>query len=129
MTRMSLTAKLHPAVTALLVIDLQNDFCSPAGLMASMGKDVSGMDTLIEQIKALASACDQAGIPVFYMQQRYDRTKLTALQKEQYDLDGKMVVCDIQGEGHKFYKINPLPTECFRNIPTMPFLIRGSSKS
>ncbi len=104
---MGLEDKLDLAATALLVIDLQNDFCSPTGLMASMGKDVSGMDIMIERIKTLASVCNEVNIPVFYLQQVYDRTKLTDLQKEQYDLDGKIAVCDIQGEGYKFYKINP----------------------
>ena len=107
MTRMDLHTKLNPTSTGLLVIDIQNDFCGPDGLMASMGKDVSGMDTMVEKIKKLANTCEVAGVPVFYTQQVYDRTKLTDLQKEQYDLDGKMVTCDIQGNGYKLYKLNP----------------------
>jgi ureidoacrylate peracid hydrolase len=104
---MDLQTKLNPTSTALLVIDLQSDFCSPSGLMASMGKDVSGMDVMIGKVKKLASACDNVGIPLFYTQQIYDRSKLTDLQKEQYDLDGKMVTCDIDGDGYKFYKLDP----------------------
>lgn len=107
MTKMDLQTKLNSASTALLVVDIQNDFCSPAGLMASMSKDVSGMDTVIEKIKHLAALCEKVGIPTFYTQQIYDRTKLTDLQKEQYDLDGKMITCDINGDGYKFYKLNP----------------------
>lgn len=107
MTKMDLRTKLNPTSTALLVIDIQNDFCSPSGLMASMGKDISGMDSMTEKIKNLADVCEAAGVPVFYTQQIYDRTKLTDLQKEQYDLDGKMITCDIDGDGHKFYKLNP----------------------
>jgi ureidoacrylate peracid hydrolase len=107
MTKMSLKQKLNPDVTALLVIDLQNDFCSPAGLMASVGKDVSMMDKLIDKTKQFVGVCEDVGIPVFYMQQIYDRTKLTDLQKEQFDLDDKLIICDINGDGHKFYKLNP----------------------
>src|SRR2546430_12334614 len=107
MTRMDLQTKLNPASTALLVIDMQNDFCSPAGLMAAMGKDISGMDVVVEKIKKLAAVCEVAGVPVFYTQQLYDRSKLTDLQKEQYDLDGKMITCDIKGDGYKFYKLTP----------------------
>lgn len=105
--RMDLQAKLDPRSTALLVIDVQNDFCSPSGLMASMGKDVSAMDTMVEKIKRLADLCDQLQIPVLYAQQIYDRSKLTDLQKEQYDLDGKLVICDIHGDGYRFYKLDP----------------------
>jgi ureidoacrylate peracid hydrolase len=107
MTRMNLQTKLNPKTTALLVIDIQNDFCSPSGLLASMGKDVLGMDIMIEKIKELANVCEDAGIPTFYTQQIYDRSKLTDLQKEQYDLDGRMVTCDINGKGYKFHKLNP----------------------
>lgn len=107
---MDLRAKLNPASTALLVIDIQNDFCSPSGVMASMGKDVSGMAIMVEKIKKLAAVCDANGVPVFYTQQIYNRSKLTDLQKEQYDLDGKMITCDINGEGYMFYKLNP-PTD------------------
>lgn len=107
MTRMNLQTKLDPKTTALLVIDIQNDFCSPSGLMASMGKDVSSMESMIERIERLAGVCEDVGIPAFYTQQIYDHTKLTDLQKEQYDLDGKMITCDINGDGYKFYKLNP----------------------
>lgn len=107
MAKMSLKTKLDPAITALLVIDLQNDFCSPGGLMASRGKDVSSMGAMIERVEILISVCNKVNVPIFYLQQMYDRSKLTELQKEQYDLDGKLVTCDIQGEGYKFYKINP----------------------
>ena len=107
MTKLNLQTKLNPSWTALLVIDIQNDFCSPSGLMASMGKDVSEMATMVGKIKTLAASCDKAGMPVFYTQQIYDRTKLTDLQKEQYDLDGKMITCDIHGDGYKFYLLNP----------------------
>lgn len=104
---MDLKAKLNLRSTALLVIDIQNDFCSPSGLMASKGKDVSGMDMMITKIKQLAVVCEEMEIPTFYTQQIYDQTKLTELQQEQYDLDGKMVICDIEGEGYKFYKLTP----------------------
>lgn len=104
---MNLRDKLNPRDTALLIIDLQNDFCSPSGLMARKGKDVSRMDAMIDRTLQLASLCEQLNIPIFYTQHLYDRTKLTDLQKEQYDLDGKLVICDIQTDGHKFYRVNP----------------------
>ncbi len=113
MTRMNLREKLVPATTALIVIDLQNDFCSPTGLMASLGKNISGMDAMIEQTKHLIATCEQVEIPIFYTQQIYDRSKLTDLQKEQYDLDGKMIICDIKGDGYKFYNLTPPSEQVF----------------
>jgi ureidoacrylate peracid hydrolase len=107
MTKLNLPQKLEIGSTALLVIDIQNDFCSPSGLMASMGKDISGMLPMIGRLKKLIHVCDQVGVPVFYTQQIYDRAKLSDIQKEQYDLDGKLITCDVAGNGYKFYEINP----------------------
>jgi ureidoacrylate peracid hydrolase len=110
MTKMNIHTKLDPKTTALLVIDIQNDFCSPTGLMASMGKNVSGMPVMVGKIQKLATVFEGSGMPVFYTQQIYDRSKLTDLQKEQYDLDGKMITCDIQGDGYNLYELTP-PTD------------------
>jgi ureidoacrylate peracid hydrolase len=108
MSKMNLSDKLNPATTALLVIDIQNDFCAPTGFQAAVrGKDVSGMDAMIERIEQLAEVCERVGVPSFYAQQIYDRSKLTDLQKEQYDLDAKLIICDVDTDGYKFYKINP----------------------
>lgn len=110
---MRLKDKLNPRHTALLVVDIQNDFCAQSGVMAKMGKDVSGMPRLVEGIQELAEVCEAVGIPVFYAQQLYDRTKLNALQREQYDLDGKLVTCDIGGDGWKFFMIDPAPERVY----------------
>ena len=103
---MNLAEKLSPLHTALIVIDMQNDFCSPNGLMARMGKDVSGMDALVTNIHSLVDFCENEQIPVFYTQQIYDRATLNELQTEQYDLD-KIITCDINGDGWKLYGFNP----------------------
>lgn len=110
---MKLKDKLNPSHTALIVVDIQNDFCSESGLMARRGKDVSGMDTLVANIKSLISVCDTVRVPVFYTQQIYDRSKLNELQKEQYDLDNKLITCDIKGDGWKFYGINPPESQVY----------------
>src|SRR5665648_20494 len=104
---MNLVEKLNPRHTALIVIDMQNDFCSDTGLMAKLGKDVSQMDKLASDIQSLTDLCTKKYIPVFYTQQIYDRAKLNDLQNEQYDLDGRMITCDITSDGYKFYKLTP----------------------
>jgi ureidoacrylate peracid hydrolase len=130
---MNLTDKLNPSTTALIVIDMQNDFCSPDGLMGRMGKDVSGMDMLVKGIQSLVEVCENKHIPVFYTQQIYDRTKLTELQKEQYDLDGKMITCDIAGTGWEFYGFDPPENQVYEkysyNIFSNERLIKDLEKS
>jgi len=128
----NLKDKINPNHTALIVIDIQNDFASPDGLLAKGGRDMSMVEPMIEKIKKTISMAEQVGIPVFYTQQIYDRSKLTDLQKEQYDLDGKYVTCDINTDGYKFYKISPNPEFTFikynYNIFSNPELERALNK-
>lgn len=103
----SLKDKISQNHTALIVIDIQNDFASPDGLLAKGGRDMSMVEPMIEKIQKTISIAERSGVPVFYTQQIYDRSKLTDLQKEQYDLDGKYITCDVNTDGYKFYKISP----------------------
>jgi ureidoacrylate peracid hydrolase len=130
---MTLKDKLNSSFTALIAIDIQNDFCSPTGLMARRGKDVSGMDAVVDGIKKLANICSTLDIPVLYTQQIYDRSKLNELQKEQYDLDDKLITCNIESDGWKLYKLDPNPDDVYEkynyNIFSNPALVERLSNS
>ena len=104
---MDIATKCSPAHTALIVIDIQRDFAAPDGLLARRGRDISAVDPMVDRLQTTTAIAKQAGVPVLYAKQIYDRTKLTPLQLEQYDCDGKMVTCDINTNGHEFYRINP----------------------
>ena len=75
--------------------------------MGRKGKDTSGMPALVARLQKLIAICDRMQIPVLYTQQLYDRSKLNSLQKEQYDLDGKLITCDVAGDGWKFFMLDP----------------------
>ncbi|OGB84944.1 hypothetical protein A2994_01195 [candidate division Kazan bacterium RIFCSPLOWO2_01_FULL_48_13] len=112
---MDLKDKVNPEVTALVVIDVQNDFGSPDKkfFRASRGGDLSLVDPMVDKLERLIPIAERAGVLVVYTQQIYDRFKLSNLQKEQYDLDGKLVTCDTSGNGYKFYRINPPANRVF----------------
>ncbi|SMF48922.1 Nicotinamidase-related amidase [Tistlia consotensis] len=48
--------RLKPAETALLIIDMQRDFCDPGGYIASMGYDLSPIRAVIPRIQAVRDA-------------------------------------------------------------------------
>ena len=104
---MKLEDKIDPKHTALIVIDIQKDFAAPDGIRGKKGGDLSLVEPMIEKLKVTIDAAKNAGIPVLYTQQIYDRSKLNNLQKEQYDLDSKVVMCDINSDGYEYYKIVP----------------------
>jgi len=65
--------------TALLVIDMQNDFCHPEGWLASLGVDVAPARRPIAPLADLVPALRHAGVPVLWVNwgNRPDRLNLS----------------------------------------------------
>jgi nicotinamidase-related amidase len=57
---------LHPANTALVVIDMQIDFCGSGGYVDKMGYDISLTRTPIEPLKVLMAAMRDAGYTLIH---------------------------------------------------------------
>jgi len=64
--------------TALIVVDMQNAYCSPGGYLDLVGFDVSGTPPVIEETRRLADACRAAGMPVIYLQNGFSPDKREA---------------------------------------------------
>jgi nicotinamidase-related amidase len=62
---------VDPAHAALVIVDMQNDFCHPAGLMGSLGEDLSHNRAIIPTIRALLDAARDAGTMVIFIQAQY----------------------------------------------------------
>ncbi len=58
---------LDLARCALVTVDMQNDFCSPRGWIASLGVDVSPAAALAAPINAVARALRERGAPVIWL--------------------------------------------------------------
>jgi len=65
--------------TALLVIDMQNDFCHPEGWLASLGVDIAPARQPIAPLASLIPALRRAGVPVLWVNwgNRPDRLNLS----------------------------------------------------
>jgi ureidoacrylate peracid hydrolase len=56
------------AETALVIVDMQNAYCSKGGYIDLVGFDVSGAAPVIAETARIAAACRAAGLPVIYLQ-------------------------------------------------------------
>jgi nicotinamidase-related amidase len=55
------------ARTAMVVIDMQNDFCHPQGWLASIGVDVTPLQAPVAPLQALLPALRARGVPVLWV--------------------------------------------------------------
>lgn len=71
LTLTDLDAMVHPRHAAFVIIDMQNDFCHPDGLMGRRGEDVSHNATIVPVIAALLAAARRAGAMVVHVHGQY----------------------------------------------------------
>jgi len=57
--------------SAVVVVDMQNAFASPKGMLDLAGLDISGAPRVVETIRSILDAARSAGLPVVYLQAGY----------------------------------------------------------
>jgi ureidoacrylate peracid hydrolase len=77
--------------TALVVIDMQNDFCSSEGWIASLGVDVSAARALVDPINRVTAAARYTGVPVIWVNWgvRPDRLNLSPSTQHPFNPNGR----------------------------------------
>jgi ureidoacrylate peracid hydrolase len=68
---LTLKDKLHPQHTALIVIDMQNDFCASDGFVANGGRDVSLVQELAKRLPAFISQARKTGVLIVFVRCAY----------------------------------------------------------
>jgi ureidoacrylate peracid hydrolase len=63
--------KLDEARTAVLVIDMQNDFGAPGGMFDRAGIDISGITAAAATTATVLAAARDAGIPIVYLKMEH----------------------------------------------------------
>ena len=59
--------EIDPTRTALIVVDMQNDFGSKGGMFDRAGIDISGIQAAIAPTGRAIEAARRSGIPVIYL--------------------------------------------------------------
>lgn len=66
--------RFAPEHTALIVVDVQNDFCHPDGVSARKGHDVQAAVEMVPRLGTLVAAARTAGTTVVFIQTTHDLT-------------------------------------------------------
>jgi nicotinamidase-related amidase len=79
------------ARSALVVVDMQNDFCTAGGWLHSIGVDVSPLAPAIEALQSLVPAARAAGVPVVWLNwgNREDQANVPPGVAHVYDPEGR----------------------------------------
>jgi ureidoacrylate peracid hydrolase len=64
--------RLDPEKAAIVVIDVQNDFCHNGGYQALLGRDVGRVQSVVGRIDELTQQARELGVPVVFMQNLHD---------------------------------------------------------
>ncbi len=109
----SLPAVVDPAHTALLVIDMQNDFCAEDGYATTqLKKDLSPCRAAVGPINRVVEAARGAGVPVIWVRAHYDNAQLAAPMQARNQLMGADGVCCAAGSwGADFFGVAPAADE------------------
>jgi nicotinamidase-related amidase len=85
---MSFAERVDPASTALVVVDVQNDFCHEDGLCGRLGDDVAVTRPMIRSIGRLLDAARDSKTFIVFVRTSYDAPVLSAALAEQYERRG-----------------------------------------
>lgn len=100
--------RIDPAHSAVLVVDIQNDFCAPDGYLGQkFGCDEAANEALAARNVALTDAAREAGALIVWIQAIYDPVYLSAPMLMKGGSKGNEVRCVDGSWGAEFYKVAP----------------------
>ncbi|GAA0364947.1 cysteine hydrolase [Micromonospora gifhornensis] len=106
----------HPAQrTAVLVIDMQNDFCSPAGAMAALGADVQVNAALAGRLPNFLDRARDAGCLVVWVRQAAHEQLVSPARRARAEAMGRspLSVCAAGSWGAELADgLRPEPGDC-----------------
>ena len=113
---MDIPFRYDPARCALVLIDVQNDFCHPDGSLARGGQDVSAAVEMVPRLVTLVDAARTAGVPVIFVRTTHDESNdSVAWLNRRAEGPGAVTTqatCRTGSWGAEFYKVSPqLPDE------------------
>lgn len=115
----TLAEKVNPRHAALLIVDLQNDFCAEGGAMHREGRDVSLAQAMVPRLARFLDAARATGVPVVWIRNVYNNEPnwylsevwLEQATRRRHGLYVERPVCEAGAWNGDFYQVKPRPDE------------------
>jgi ureidoacrylate peracid hydrolase len=109
---MSLEQKVDSAHAALIVVDVQNDFCADEGFFGSEGYDLRQIKAAVPRIGNLINQARAAGVKVIFIRSIYDPHHLNDPMRERNQRRGLgKSRCTTGAWGTEFFQVGPIAGE------------------
>jgi ureidoacrylate peracid hydrolase len=108
----TLEEKVNPEHAAVLVIDIQNDFCHDDGYLRKLGLDISATQSMVPRLERFIDEARKANVKIIFVQGIYNNHYLSGPFVEKDRKHGLHNERCLEGSwGADFYKLTPLATE------------------
>jgi ureidoacrylate peracid hydrolase len=123
---LTLDERLAEGRSALLVVDMQNDFCADGGYVSNLGRDTSPCRQIVPALTELIEAARTNAIPVIWLTAEYEDADVPApmLAKKR-----EMRVTAISGARTSSPSHRAGTNPSSSSIPTVAFPARTSTRS
>lgn len=108
---MDLASRVAPQQAAVVVIDVQNDFCAPDGLQSRQGRDLSAVDVAVERLHALVKTARKVAVPVVFVRTTHHARNDTPEWLGRHPDSARVQSCAEGTWGADFYVVQPEPDE------------------
>jgi ureidoacrylate peracid hydrolase len=109
---LTLAERLDPAHTALIVVDMQNDFCAPGGYVSNLGRDVSACGEIVPAVNALVAGAREHGVPVIWLMAEYADAEIPVpMLAKKMEMGVSAISCARGTWGAAPFGVAPLPDE------------------
>jgi len=102
---------IAPSRTALVIIDVQEDFVSPTGVAGNWGIDFDALEPPLQKIEALIAAARAKGVTPVYVRvvtkPETDSDALKALHQRKGHSPQAVALCRAGTSGADYYRIKP----------------------
>src|SRR5437870_3435767 len=104
-----LAERIDPRTTALLVVDVQNDFCHSDSAMAKAGNDMRAAQEMVPRLLLLVDAARGAGVRIIWIKTTHGDDDTSEVLEEQRlrTRPGSVANCRVGTWGAELYRVEP----------------------
>jgi ureidoacrylate peracid hydrolase len=115
----TLAEKVQPGRCAVLIVDVQNDFCCEGGAMHREGRDLALVQAMVPRLETFVAAARAASVPCVWIRNVYNtgpnwylsEVWLEQAQRRRRGAYLSIPVCEPNAWNGDFFQIRPLPHE------------------